>query len=36
MTENNNVLEFPELDGVEEEAAVWVARLDARDLSHAE
>ena len=36
MTENNNVLEFPELDGVEEEAAVWVARLDARDLSLAE
>lgn len=36
MTHENNVVEFPDIEVVEMEAAEWVARLDTRELSPAE
>lgn len=31
MSKSENIVEFPDLKAIEEEAAVWVARIDARE-----
>jgi len=36
MTDSENIVSFPDLKVIEEEAALWIARLDTRDLSKAD
>lgn len=36
MSEPGNIVSFPDLKSIEEEAALWVARIDSRRLSSSE